>query len=188
MVANKQMCLRMSARWMICVAVLLGLFFISHNTPVLAQNVSEAFSGLSSSSKDPIEIEADELEVQDRKKTAVFRGNVRLVQGPTTLRASSITVYYSGRASGSTQQISKVEARGPIRVTSKDQTARGDRATFMMASQVLTLAGNVVLTKGGNELRGQKLVVNLKTGESRIDAPKNQSGGRVRGVFLPGKQ
>ncbi|MEP0521751.1 MAG: lipopolysaccharide transport periplasmic protein LptA [Hyphomicrobiales bacterium] len=188
MMAKEQISRQVSTRWLVCFFICLGLFFTTQNIPAMAQNVSEAFSGLSSSSKDPIEIEADELEVQDRQKTAVFRGNVRLVQGPTTLRASSITVYYSGRASGSTQQISKVEARGPIRVTSKDQTARGDRATFLMASQVLTLAGNVVLTKGANELRGQKLVVNLKTGESRIDAPKNQSGGRVRGVFLPGKQ
>lgn len=154
---------------------------------VQAQDVSEAFSGLSASSRDPIEIEADELEVQDREKTAVFRGNVRLVQGPTTLRASSITVYYDGRATGASQQISKVEARGPIRVTSEDQTARGDRATFLMATQILTLTGNVILTKGGNELRGERLIVNLKTGESRVEAPKNQSGGRVRGVFLPGK-
>lgn len=152
-----------------------------------AQDVSDAFSGLSASSRDPIEIEADELEVQDREKTAVFRGNVRLVQGPTTLRASSITVYYDGRATGTNQQISKVEARGPIRVTSEDQTARGDRATFQMATQILTLTGNVILTKGSNELRGQRLIVNLKTGESRVEAPKNQSGGRVRGVFLPGK-
>lgn len=155
---------------------------------VHAQDVSEAFSGLSASSRDPIEIEADELEVQDREKTAVFRGNVRLVQGPTTLRASSITVYYNGRATGTNQQISKVEARGPIRVTSKDQTARGDRATFLMTTQILTLSGNVILTKGGNELRGERLIVNLKTGESRVEAPNSQSGGRVRGVFLPGKQ
>lgn len=158
-------------------------------TPAVhAQDVSDAFSGLSASSRDPIQIEADELEVQDRDKTAVFRGNVRLVQGPTTLRASSITVYYNGRATGTNQQISKVEARGPIRVTSQDQTARGDRATFQMASQILTLTGNVILTKGGNELRGQRLIVNLKTGESRVEAPNSQSGGRVRGVFLPGKQ
>ncbi|MFK8032655.1 MAG: lipopolysaccharide transport periplasmic protein LptA [Hyphomicrobiales bacterium] len=188
MTSKEQKLPHFSTRWIAYFQVLLCLFAMLSFTPVFAQDVSEAFSGLSSSSKDPIEIEADELEVQDRKKTAVFRGNVRLVQGPTTLRASSITVYYSGRATGTNQQISKVEARGPIRVTSKDQTARGDRATFQMSSQVLTLSGNVVLTKGGNELRGQKLVVNLKTGESRIDAPKNQSGGRVRGIFLPGKQ
>ena len=148
----------------------------------MAQDVSDAFSGLSSSSKDPIEIEADELEVQDRDKTAVFRGNVRLVQGPTTLRASSITVYYAGRATGTNQQISKVEARGPVRVTNLDQTASGDLATFQMATQILTLTGNVILTKGSNELRGQRLIVNLKTGESRVEAPNNKSGGRVRGV------
>ena len=165
---------------------LLVAFLVSG--PAMAQDVSDAFSGLSSSSKDPIEIEADELEVQDRDKTAVFRGNVRLVQGPTTLRASSITVYYAGRATGTNQQISKVEARGPVRVTNLDQTASGDLATFQMATQILTLTGNVILTKGSNELRGQRLIVNLKTGESRVEAPNNKSGGRVRGVFLPGKQ
>tara|TARA_R110002167_G_scaffold81858_5_gene223790 strand:- start:2517 stop:3107 length:591 start_codon:yes stop_codon:yes gene_type:complete len=178
-----------SAVKMLFARLLMGLlvaFLVSG--PAMAQDVSDAFSGLSSSSKDPIEIEADELEVQDRDKTAVFRGNVRLVQGPTTLRASSITVYYAGRATGTNQQISKVEARGPVRVTNLDQTASGDLATFQMATQILTLTGNVILTKGSNELRGQRLIVNLKTGESRVEAPNNKSGGRVRGVFLPGKQ
>ncbi len=177
-----RMCLIISA---IIASALSNAFMV---TPVLAQNVSEAFSGLSASSRDPIQIEADELVVQDQDKTAVFRGNVKLVQGPTTLLARSITVYYSGRASGATQKISKVEARGPIKVTSQDQTARGDKATFLMNSQILTLVGRVILTKGGNELRGDKLTVNLKTGESRIEAPKTERGGRVRGVFLPGKQ
>ncbi len=90
------------AQWL-CAFTLACLLLIPN---AQAQDVSDAFSGLSASSKDPIEIEADELEVQDREKTAVFRGNVRLVQGPTTLRASSITVYYNGRATGTNQQIS----------------------------------------------------------------------------------
>ena len=50
-----------------------------------------------------------------------------------------------------------------------------------MATQILILTGNVVLTKGGNELRGEQLVVNLRTGESRIEAASQ----RVRGVFQP---
>lgn len=171
-------------------ATFIGTVSIGWSAPAQGQDVSEAFSGLSASSRDPIQIEADSLEVQDRDKTAVFAGNVRLVQGPTTMNASRITVYYAGSAGGSNQQINKVEAQGPIRVRSRDQTARGNRATFTMATQILTLTGNVVLTKGGNELRGDRLVVNLKTGESRIEAPRQSSGqggnGRVRGVFQPG--
>jgi lipopolysaccharide export system protein LptA len=46
----------------------------------------------------------------------------------------------------------------------------------------VTLEGNVVVTRGKDVLRGHRLVVNLTTGVSRMEAPGT---GRVEGLFLP---
>ena len=43
----------------------------------------------------------------------------------------------------------------------------------------VTVTGNVIVTKNKDVLRGQKLVVNLSTGVSRMDS----GGGRVEGLF-----
>ncbi len=83
------------------------------------------------------------------------------------------------------QRIKRLEARGGVVVTQKDQTATGDLGIFEMKTNTVTLIGNVVMTQGKNVLRGDRLVVNLTTGISRVESGKNGSG-RVQGLFLPG--
>ncbi|HVV93559.1 MAG TPA: LptA/OstA family protein [Hyphomicrobiales bacterium] len=81
------------------------------------------------------------------------------------------------------RDIRRLIADGGVVVTSGDQRATGGHGVFDMASNTVTLTGNVVLTQGGNVLRGERLVVDLTTQRSRLESPK--SGGRVEGVFLP---
>ena len=57
-------------------------------------------------------------------------------------------------------------------------TATGDTGHFDMKSNTITLLGNVVVTKGKSVMRGERLVVNLDTGVSTVDAGK--SNGPVR--------
>ena len=52
-----------------------------------------------------------------------------------------------------------------------------DTATFNMSENTVTLVGNVVVTRGSNVLRGQRLVVDLTSGVSKMD------GGRIDGIF-----
>jgi hypothetical protein len=48
------------------------------------------------------------------------------------------------------------------------------------------VGGNVVLTQGKNVLKGDRLVIDLKTGESRFENPgETGSGGRIRALFVP---
>ena len=75
--------------------------------------------------------------------------------------------------SGEQQQIRRIEATGGVLVTQKEQNAAGDTGIFDMQSNTVTLNGNVVVTRGKDIVRGQRLVVDLGTGVSHID------GGRV---------
>lgn len=157
-----------------------------------------ALGNLGGNSKDPIKIDADRLDVFDREKRAVFQGNVVAVQGETTIRCASMTVYYeqgaaggaaarpatpqpaAAPASGGENAVKKVDCTGPVTVVSKDQVATGDTAVFDRVSNIVTLTGNATISQGPNVTRGEKVVYNLNTSIANVE------GGRVRALFVPG--
>jgi lipopolysaccharide export system protein LptA len=85
---------------------------------------------------------------------------------------------------GGSSQISRLEAKGSVVVTQKDQTATGDSGLFDMKANTVTMTGNVLVSQGPNVLRGERLVVDLTTGVSRVDA--GSSNGPVRMLIQQG--
>src|SRR4029078_4535782 len=61
-----------------------------------AQDFGAAFSDFDTGSDNPIQIEADRLEVHDPQKRAIYSGHVRVRQGETILEAPELRVFYSG--------------------------------------------------------------------------------------------
>ena len=197
-------------------AVAFGVFAM---TPIHAQTMTNTFGGLSKNSGQPIDIESDVLVVHDAQKYATFKGNVKAVQGTTTLRSRELDVHYVGSGSDSVTkapdatgsataasakpgdakpagvglngdngtQISKIEARGDVVITSdQDQTTTSDWALYDVPAQLVTVGGNVVLMQGKNVLKGDRLVIDLKTGESRFENTGDiGTGGRIRALFMP---
>jgi len=148
----------------------------------------------------PVDITANQLEVFDQKKLAVFRGDVQAQQGTFSFRTSELNAIYSGsaglnRVAGSSLDASAVEqaeqpaarltrlqARGKVVVTSQNgQNATGDWADFDVAANTVTLGGAVVLSQGRNVVKGTHLVINLSTGESIINTD-NSSAPRITGT------
>ena len=58
------------------------------------QGVPNAMQGFSQNRDQPIQIEAASLEMRDKKKEATFAGNVKVVQGDTTMTSKSLVVFY----------------------------------------------------------------------------------------------
>ncbi len=152
--------------------------------------------GFSRNRKDPVKIEANALEVRDRDKTAIFMGNVVVVQGETTLRCSELKVFYEGdtlagqtqkvaAAGTSAQRIRRLEAGGGVIITAKEQKATGDSGVYDLRANTMTLNGNVVVTQGQNIMQGDQLVVELATGTSRLEAAGKTGPNRVKGLFVP---
>jgi lipopolysaccharide export system protein LptA len=167
------------------------LLIAAASGPAHAQAVSDAFSNLSVDSNEPVRIEADTLEVSDADKTAVFSGNVVVNQGNTSMQTAKLIVHYIGEGTATevsgSQRVSKLEATGMVVVKAEGQTATGDWAVFDMATQEVTLGGDVVLSQGKNVLKGTQLVVNLETGKSTLVSEQSTgASGRVQGLFIPG--
>ena len=137
----------------------------------------------------PFEISADSLEVQQDENIATFVGNVDARQGNIRLRADRLTVHYRGGKSGeaSTSAISRVDASGSVFIASGRETAQGEAGVYDVENGLVTLTRNVVLTRGENVIRGDRLVLNLVTGQTRVegDADATRPGQRVHGLFVP---
>lgn len=154
---------------------------------------ANALQGFSQNRELPVKIQAAKLEVRDKRKEAIFSGDVVVTQGDTEMRCKSLVVFYDGDEKGDSksslkaaqpgpagqQQIRRIEASGGVRVTQKEQNASGDTGIFDMQRNTVTLVGNVVVTRGQDVLRGQRLVVDLASGVSKIEAGQ----GRVEGLF-----
>ncbi len=164
-----------------------------------AQAPGNAFSGYRDNASKPIDIEADLLEVDDKKQVATFKGNVFAVQGDFNLRAKELEVVYSrGGGSGAATpapaggaqdalaggDIRFIRARGDVLVNAKDnkQTATSNEAFFDVKAQKVTLAGDVTLSQGGNVIKGDKLLIDIATGMSTFEQGEGGKQ-RLRAVF-----
>jgi lipopolysaccharide export system protein LptA len=173
--------------------------------------VPNAMQGFSQNRDQPIQIEAASLEMRDKKKEATFSGNVKVVQGDTTMTSKSLVVFYDsgpapagatpapaapapkGAKSGTMQSatpgpggsssIRRLEARGSVVVTQKDQVVTGETAIFDPRANLITMAGGVVLTQCKNVLKGDRLKVDMTTGVSRVESDTN----KVQGMFMQGE-
>ncbi|HEY4343612.1 MAG TPA: lipopolysaccharide transport periplasmic protein LptA [Parvibaculum sp.] len=151
--------------------------------------------GFATDPNEPIEIEADTLEVEDKKQTATFIGNVVAVQGETKLRSERLQATYAPDANGGRTQVKEIYATGNVHVLSKDdQSADGEWARYTVADRKIVMGDNVVLSQGKNVIRGTKLFIDLNTGRSRVAGNaeagpgKTGSKGRVKALFTPSNQ
>ena len=165
--------------------------------------VPNAMQGFSQNRDQPIKIEAASLEMRDKKKEATFSGNVKVVQGDTTMTSKTLVVFYDSTSApapapspaakatksapiqsttpgpGGSSSIRRLEAKGSVVVTQKDQVVTGETAVFDTKSNLITMLGGIVLTQGKNVLRGDRLMVDMTTGVSRVES----DSGRVQGLF-----
>ena len=162
-------------------------------TAGFAQVKQQSMSALKGhNSNAPVDVQADRLEVQDRADRAIFAGNVHVTQAEMTLDTSRLTVAYSGAQSSNNVQIRRLDAAGGVVVKSPSETARGDFGIYDLDRKLITLIGNVQLTREQNQINGARLVIDLESGRAVVDGGPpgvNQTGGRVSGHFtVPQRQ
>ena len=128
-------------------------------------------------SKDPMDIESDLLVVHDKEKYATFKGNVKAVQGTSTLSAGELTVNYTGgdRFASASEATKAIDVEG--------MAGGGDAQITKLEAK-----GNVVITSkkdgGNNMLKGERLVIDLKTNEASFESAGDaEAGNRVRALF-----
>lgn len=129
-----------------------------------------------------VDIEANQMEIFDADKKAVFHGNVNAVRSDVTLKCDELTVKYDDvkQPDGTTKtDATDLDAKGNVRIKTARETITGDWAKFNPQSNELVVGGNVKLVQGSTVLTGNQLKADLDTDKVQM------TGGRVKGSFLP---
>ena len=130
----------------------------------------------------PVDIVANEMEILDTEKKAVFRGAVDATKGTTNLKSDTLTVTYADvkQPDGTTKtDATDLDAKGNVKITTPKETITGDWAKYNPQTEKLVVGGNVKLVQGTTVLVGNELHSDLKTSRTQM------TGGRVKGSFLP---
>jgi lipopolysaccharide export system protein LptA len=150
-------------------------------------------------SRAPIQIDAAKLEFFEKEQRLVYSGGVLAKQGEATLKASSLTIFFTkeddakgskeakgaGPANafaGGDNQVRRMEATGPVTITNRTQVGTGERGVYDRAENKVYLIGNPVLTEGPHIVRGNaqsQLIYDLTSGRAQI------AGGRVQSLITP---
>lgn len=128
--------------------------------------------GISADPNAPVEVTADNLNVDQDTGSAVFSGNVVIGQGDLRLSAPQVQVTYSD----ATGDITRLQASGGVTFATPTEAAEAATADYDLVAGTLTMAGDVLLTQGASALSADSMVVNLDTGTAQMT-------GRVRTVF-----
>lgn len=160
--------------------------------------------GLGGDGRQPVDIRAQEFDIDDLKSMADFRGQVVARQGETQLTAPELHVTYEGQASAqagfdgtpapplapasagaapaasSGAQMSRLIARtGVVLTAGTDRRVTAEIVDFDVKADTALFTGNVELLQAKNVFRGGRLAVDRKAGKSRLDTPATTAKGQI---------
>lgn len=124
-----------------------------------------------------VEVSADELSVDQSTGQAVFQGNVLVVQGEVRMSAGRVAVIYS-QDGGAANGISSLQATGGVTFVTANDAVEAQEASYSVEKGTVQLSGDVILTQGQNAISGERMIVDLNSGQGRME-------GRVRTIFNP---
>lgn len=135
--------------------------------------------------QEPITIEADRLELDQKSGTSIYVGNVILLQGGLELQADSLTLYSDNK------QLRKAIALGnPVHLSQK-QAGKGEvlRAEagymeYLLTTRVVELKQKAHLWRNGDEFIGERVLYDMDRELVKASGEKDGPG-RVRVILQP---
>ncbi len=129
----------------------------------------------------------ESLEYWETERMAVARGDAVAVAEDRTLRADVLTARFEAGDNGE-NELSRIDGDGNVTIRTPTDFVVGNQGVYDAKTGIATLVGSVKITRGENQLNGDRAVVDLNTGVSRLTANENGDGkSRVRGLLVPEK-
>jgi lipopolysaccharide export system protein LptA len=157
----------------------LGLALVG-TVPALAQISSEG---------GPIYINSARTESIQNERKVVLIGDVDIQQGTARLRANTVTIRFL-EATGASQtntvaggfgQVENIVAEGNVYYVTPELKAKGDRGVYEIATDTITMTGNVALMRERDVAEGQTLRMEVKNRRTTLEG----GSGRTRMVIEP---
>ncbi|SEK79600.1 lipopolysaccharide export system protein LptA [Roseovarius nanhaiticus] len=141
------------------------LIMMAFGTASLAQGMQVAFGSAAEDSDLPVEVTAQNLDVNQNDGTAIFTGNVVVGQGQMRLSAPRVLVVYLADGTG----IARLEASGGVTLVSGEDAAEAAGADYDVQTGMIEMAGDVLLVQGPAALTADRMSVDTVAGTARMN-------------------
>ncbi len=128
----------------------------------------------------PININADSLEYDNKNNSATFTGNVVARQGGIVIFADRVKGVYSPKGG-----LKRLYASGNVKIIQGDRIATGQKITFYNDKQKIVATGFPRVWQGDNVIQGKKITVLLKEDRYIVEGSPTE---RVTATLQPKKK
>ena len=140
---------------------------------------------LPSDANQPIKLNANTAEFNQKTGIITYTGSVRLVQGTLTIKADRVVITLS--ADGSIQRVnasgSPVTVSQQLKAGDGLSTGRGNQLVYRADQGVVELIGNAKLTQQGASITGETISYGLDEGDFK--AAKGKGAEQVELILPP---
>ena len=148
----------------------------AQSTNVQIQSVDEE------NQQEPVEVTSNQLTVDQNAGSALFTGDVVVVQGEIRINAPEMIVQYIMLPDGSVgTEVDTITATGGVLMVTPSEEAEADKAVYTLARDEVVMPGNVLLTQGPTTINGTRMGWDVTTGAGQME-------GRVRTILQPGSE
>ncbi len=145
-------------------------------------------------STEKINITADTLEANNKDRSFIFKGNVKVVQGETEVTSEALYIRYGDPQApqqaddtAETGKIERIEARGNVVILFDGRTAKTDKAVYRSDQEILQLIGeNSTVIDGPNKIVGSKITLYRNEDRIKVESSRKNPADRVTATFFPG--
>jgi len=142
---------------------------------------------LSSDRVQPIQVEADSLEVREQENISVYTGNVLLIQGSLEFRCERLTLHFDDQ-----NELVLMEMTGAPatfrQLDDQQQELKGqaEQLQYRQSESILVLSGKARFSHKGDTIESNRIQVN--TENESIQAGSSEPDNRVRMLIQPKHQ
>ena len=166
---------------MICIdmlkqAVTGCLLFAAVSTSVVAAQQTDR--------QQPMTVEADTAELNERSGVSIYKGNVVVIQGSLNMKADRMTLKSKDR------KLTRMTGTGKPAMYRQIDSSTGepvygeaDKIVYLPEKNQLILTGNASLLKNDNTFKSERIVYNMTN--DYVSAGSKEGGKRVKIVIQP---
>jgi lipopolysaccharide export system protein LptA len=139
---------------------------------------------LDSDREQPIEVEADRLEIRELENISIYEGNVKLVQGSLQINSDRLVIHFDEN-----QELTLLEMTGkPARFRQLDNAQQemlgaGEQIDYIESQSLLELRVDASFSHVGDLIKSELIRINTQT--NAIEAGGTQAEDRVKMVIKP---
>ena len=136
----------------------------------------------------PIVIKADSLEMDDKQKIVIFKGNVDAKEQDFVINCDKMVLHYKDQANNQASDqgqfnIDKIVATGKVKIIRPDGgLATAEKALYYRGDEKVVLTGKPKVKQGDDFVQGSKITLYLKENRSVVEGSKSD---KVRAVYFP---